>query len=171
MQREPNVQRSIEQVRSELMNNANRQYRLTYNKSLKRSANLIQSGREGARTQLIQSLVNVEKTLSVMEQKQVQQNQTLATPQLTEEQIRPTGSIKEMVANCSKEVDFPKALNEVKSQTEKAPFEQQTKELLTKSLQEATSLHEQGRELAARQQLLQAFTTVEPHVASRETSN
>lgn len=91
-----------------------------------------------------------------------------ATARAEHEQARPTEALRQMQATVQKEADFQKVISHLYSQIDKAPLEQSTKEHLNQNLQEATKLQDQGRELAARQQLIQVLTATEQQVAKIE---
>ena len=106
----------------------------------------------------------VERTLT-QTQPLVQNSQAPLQNQQEQQGVKPTEALKQMKSTVQKEGDFQKATSELRNQIEQAPFERPTKELITKSLEEANRLQDQGRELAARQQLMQSFIAVEPQVA------
>lgn len=105
-------------------------------------------------------------------QSKVAENRTQSEPNLQriieQEQVKPTEALKKMQATVQKEANFQKVVSQLNSQIDKAPFEQPTKEHLNQTIQEATKLQDQGRELAARQQLMQTFTATEQQVAKSE---
>ncbi|WNF37874.1 hypothetical protein RJD24_05350 [Bacillaceae bacterium IKA-2] len=141
VQREPNVQRSIEQVRNEVVNN--------------------QLGdREVAR--------QVEARLTGSLVTQAGQDATQPVARAEQVQVRPTEALKQMQTTVQKEADFQKVVSQLNSQIEKAPLEQSTKEHLNQNIQDATKLQDQGRELAARQQLMQTLTATQQQVAKTE---
>ena len=164
VQREPNVQRSIEQVRSEVVNNRRVAPEISHQveRVLNESRVLQQSGQQGAaQDRLVQGLLQVERTLN-----SAQSTNTQVQVNNQQEQVmRPSEALKQMQSTVQKEGDFQRATSQLNTQIEKASFEQPTKELLTISLQEATRLQENGKELAAREQLMQAFKAVEPQVS------
>ncbi|OIJ15988.1 hypothetical protein BKP35_03110 [Anaerobacillus arseniciselenatis] len=167
VQREPNVQRAIEQVRSEVVNNprVDREVARQVDRAVDEARTLQQSGQQRvAQDRLVQSLLQVERTLT-QTQPLVQNSQAPLQNQQEQQVVKPTEALKQMKSTVQKEGDFQKATSELRNQIEQAPFERPTKELITKSLEEATRLQDQGRELAARQQLMQSFTAVEPQVA------
>jgi hypothetical protein len=161
VQREPNVQRSIEQVRSEVVNNprVDREVARQVERALDGARMLQETGRElAAKDRVVQALQTVERTLN---------NQQVSPANLAqqEEQLKPSEQLKQMQGTVQKEGDFQKAVNLLNNQIEKAPFDMPIKEQLQKAINDATKLQEEGRELAARQQLMQAFTAVERPVA------
>ncbi|MFN7251100.1 MAG: hypothetical protein ACK4M9_09940 [Anaerobacillus sp.] len=161
VQREPNVQRSIEQVRSEVVNNprVDPEVARQVERALDGARMLQQTGRESAaRDRVVQVLQTVERTLNNQQLSPANQAQQ-------EEQLKPSEQLKQMQATVQKEGDFQKAVNLLNNQIEKAPFDMPIKEQLQKAINDATKLQEEGRELAARQQLMQAFTAIERPVA------
>ena len=161
VQREPSVQRSIEQVRSEVVNNprVDREVARQVERAVEDARMLQQTGRElAAKDRIVQALQTVERTLN-------NQQATSTNQAQKEEQLKPSEQLKQMQGTVQKEGDFQKAVNLLNSQIEKAPFDLPIKEQLQKAISDATRLQEEGRELAARQQLMQAFTAVERPVA------
>lgn len=161
VQREPNVQRSVEQVRNEIVNNphVDRELARQVERAVTEAQSLNQSGQEVvARDRLVQALQIVEQSLNNF--------QSVSTdPAQHEEIVKPSELLKQMQATVQKEADLQKALQLLNNQIEKAPFDFLIKEHLQNVIMEAAKLQEEGRELAARQQLIQAFTAIEGKVA------
>ncbi|QOY36021.1 hypothetical protein AWH56_025840 [Anaerobacillus isosaccharinicus] len=161
VQREPNVQRSIEQVRSEVVNNprVDREVASQLERAVEDARILQQTGRElAAKDRLVQALQTVERTLNNQQATPTNQSQQ-------EQQLKPSEQLKQMQGTVQKEGDFQKAVNLLNNQIERAPFDLPIKEQLQKAITDASKLQEEGRELAARQQLMQAFTAIERPVA------
>ncbi|OIJ20341.1 hypothetical protein BKP45_09785 [Anaerobacillus alkalidiazotrophicus] len=167
VQREPNVQRSIDQVRNEVANHPRLNHDLVpqLEKILNEAQSLNRNGHESiAKNHLVQSLVNIEKMLK-------NNHQTMET-QLSSvgkrDSINQVELVNQMKSTIQKEGDFQKVISQLQNDVEKALFEHPIKKQIINSLEDATKLNEQGRELAARQQLMQTFTTVEQQVANTD---
>ncbi|OIJ16909.1 hypothetical protein BKP37_04425 [Anaerobacillus alkalilacustris] len=167
VQRESNVQRSIDQVRNEVVNHprVNRDLVLQLEKTLNEVQSLNRSGHESiAKNHLVQSLVNIEKVLK----NNYQTKETQLRSEGKRESINHVELVNQMKATIQKEGDFQKLIAKLQNGIEKASIEQPIKKQIINSLEDATKLNEQGRELAARQQLMQTFTTVEQQVANTD---
>ncbi len=78
---------------------------------------------------------------------------------------RPSEVLKQLHGTVQKEADFVVALNKLLNKIENSPFDGPIKDNLLRELTEASNLHDKGRELAARERLLQSFIAVESQVA------
>lgn len=158
VQREANVQRTLEQVRTEIINNPkiDRELVNQLERALSNARVLQQTGRElAAKEAIVDALQSIEKTIN---------NQgTINT--LQEDQLKPSETLKLLQLTVQKEADLQKAITQLNNQLQKAPFQQPIIVEIEKSIVDAIRLQDEGRELAARQQLMQAFTKVEQPIA------
>ncbi|MCD8502438.1 MAG: hypothetical protein LRY71_13220 [Bacillaceae bacterium] len=184
VQREPNVQRAIEQVRNEVVNNLriDREVAREVERAVDEARALTQTGRgEQGRERIVQALRTAEQELARTEQRlesrptqEVRVSEaehTLEQPRqqsLANESLKPSELLKQMQTNFQKEGVFQKAVEEVTRQLTEAPFEKDVIEKIEHSIDKATQLKEQGRELAARQEVQQSFSEVEQQVAKTD---
>ncbi|OEH92189.1 hypothetical protein [Bacillus solimangrovi] len=176
VQSEPKLEKAVESVRNQVVNNReiNREVTQKVEKALIEAEQLQKSGRETtARLRLSNTLIqieqevakseNINKTNSLVEQSiAMETNSTKPTDKL------PSELLKELSKQFQKEPSVQQGLSQLKEGIESVKFEPQIIEKLQQALTKSTEFQQKGRELAARQEMMNTINEVEKSLSSQE---
>ncbi len=173
-QRDPNLERALEKVRDQIVNNpkVDREVAQKLEQALKEIGQLKQLGQESAgRERLQQALTKAE-----VELKQIETRQPTAVPsepsrqpsQATQSQ--PSDVVKDIKSEVQRDPNLDRALEKVRDQIVTNPkIDREVAQKLEQALKEIGQLKQQGQESTGRERLQQALTKAEVELKQIET--
>lgn len=163
VQREPNVQRLIEQVRNEVVNNprVDREVARQVDRGVNEARVLQQSGHQiPARDRLVQTLQMAERELN-NKTNNIENQQFRSTNQQDQSSaLKADDPLTKMLLTLQKEGDFNKVTKQIRELSQTSSFDRPTQETIERTVQDAEQIKSQGKELAARQNLLNSLNEI-----------
>ncbi|MFD2442737.1 hypothetical protein ACFSO7_01850 [Bacillus sp. CGMCC 1.16607] len=171
VQREPNIQKAVDQVRDQVVNNpkVDREVAKKIERALTEVRQLNQIGQnEAGRTRLVQALSEAEETLRQVEARP-QTNQTRPTEQAASD------AVKQVKESVQREPNIPKAVDQVRNQVVNNPkVDREVAKKIERALTEVRQLNQIGQTEAGKARLVQALTEAEEtlnQVEARQQTN
>ncbi|WP_102344853.1 hypothetical protein [Bacillus sp. Marseille-P3661] len=179
VQREPNLQRAVEKVQNLIANNKNIDPEVARNveRLAKQADQLNQAGRD----RIINLLDQIVKSLKQAETKltnSITQNtddsidglQANNSKPRQESAVRPSETLSQALKHIQKEPVLEKALEQVRKEVSSNPnLDLKTVEKINQTFNQASQLQDKGRELAARQLIINSLTELQQEFAKSET--
>ncbi|WP_216829487.1 hypothetical protein [Alkalihalobacterium elongatum] len=167
--RDQSIQRGVEQLRTSFLNQTfDRNTQQQIEKIIIQSQQIENVSKE----RLSQALISIERaTVNVNTSAASQLNPTQNNIALQEQASshRLSEALRQMQEYIQKEANFERAVEQVKLQiNQNSNSDKQIIDKLIKATDESTLLLNQGREMAARQQLMQALTQLEQQALAKE---
>ena len=169
IQQEPNLQKAVEKVRDQVVNNpkVDREVAQKVDQAVKETISLQKVGQEPAgRDRLQQALTKAEVELKQIESRQpVQQTQVA-----TSTEPRSSEIVKNVKAEIQQEPNLQKAVEKVRDQVVNNPkVDREVAQKVEQALKETISLQKVGQEPAGRDRLQQALTKAEVELKQIES--
>ncbi|MBY0123476.1 hypothetical protein [Bacillus sp. S/N-304-OC-R1] len=166
IQREPDLQKVIEKVREQVVNNPkiDREVAQKVDQALKEANQLQQIGKED---RLQQVLAKAEVELRQLESRQPVQQ---AQPERVTNEQRPSEVVKDVKAEIQREPDLQKVIEKVRDQVVNNPkIDREVAQKVEQALKEANQLQKIGKESVGRDHLQQVLAKAEVELKQLES--